>query len=459
MSKDKAEEKKPKGPEDAKDGKKEKAEKKDKGKKAGPVPKDEEKKAKKPKKSFDFRRLLRPLVPLYSLGLALREWKINMGLEPVQSLNWPVISIGNLSTGGTGKTPLAITLAKELTDRGCDVDILSRGYGRTSHMPMRVDPEGTAEDFGDEPLLIAREAQIPVFVAAIRYEAGRLAERELEPERRAAKAKLDRELAAQAQAEAKEKEEEQHLLGTEKQLALASESQDAEAKGTVEDRFKSALSKATTNPGPVPPKPRSLPPVHLLDDGFQHRQLARAVNVLLMNREDWMGTLLPSGNLREAHKAAHRASVIAIPGNDPELERALRTWGWQGPIWKLRRIMDTPLQKRPVAAFCGIGHPEQFFEGLKAATFDLVGEYAFPDHYVYTPEVLRELIVDARRWGATALLTTQKDLVRLGKLVEIFPKDLPLQAVRLTTQIADIESVLDWLEDQLTTAAQPRPPR
>ena len=89
---------------------------------------------------------------------------------------WPVVSIGNLSTGGAGKTPLTIALAKLLTARGFQVDVLSRGYGRRSALSLAVNPNGTTEDFGDEPLLIARAAGVPVFVGAQRYEAGLLAE-------------------------------------------------------------------------------------------------------------------------------------------------------------------------------------------------------------------------------------------------------------------------------------------
>ena len=79
------------------------------------------KKQKNLKKPFAFRKLARPLVPLYSFGLKLREFRIQLGIESEQHLRWPVISIGNLSTGGTGKSPLAITLAKELSGRGWPV--------------------------------------------------------------------------------------------------------------------------------------------------------------------------------------------------------------------------------------------------------------------------------------------------------------------------------------------------
>ena len=128
------------------------------------------------KKPFSARRLLLPLVPLYRLGLALREFKLRAGLEPVRRLRFPVVSIGNLSTGGSGKTPLTIALAQLLKGKGFHVDVLSRGYGRKSKAAIRVDPKGSAEEFGDEPLLIAREAGVPVYVAPRRYDAGLLAE-------------------------------------------------------------------------------------------------------------------------------------------------------------------------------------------------------------------------------------------------------------------------------------------
>ena len=121
-----------------------------------------------------------PLVPLYRLALTARELGLRSGLQPVRHLAWPVVSIGNLSTGGAGKTPLTIALAQALTRRGVHVDVLSRGYGRHSRAAARVDPNGSAEEYGDEPLEIARAAGVPVYVAAQRYEAGVLAERDAE---------------------------------------------------------------------------------------------------------------------------------------------------------------------------------------------------------------------------------------------------------------------------------------
>src|ERR1017187_1324952 len=169
------------------------------------------------------RRWLVPFKPLYALGLALRNLRIEKGWEPVKRLRFPVVSIGNLSPGGSGKTSLTIALAKALTNRGLQVDVLSRGYGRQSRLAARVRPEGTAEEFGDEPLLIAREANVPVYVAPQRYEAGLLAE--------------------------------------------------------------------------SAPVVAEYPIVHLLDDGFQHRQLFRDVDILLIGCRDWRRHVASGGEL------------------------------------------------------------------------------------------------------------------------------------------------------------------
>jgi tetraacyldisaccharide 4'-kinase len=368
------------------------------------------------KKHVMWRRLLVPLNPLYRLGLGLRDLRLMLGLEPVRRLEFPVVSIGNLSTGGSGKTPLTIALAKALSGRGLQVDVLSRGYGRQSQLAARVKSDGTAAEFGDEPLLMAREAGVPVYVGARRFEAGTLAEAEQKKLRRKAKPALE---------------------------AQAAEVQGSEA---------SPSSNPFANPESTAAQTVA-PSVHLLDDGFQHRQLAREVDILLMDRRDWQDWLLPAGNLREPRHAANRATVIALPSGDKELERAVRLWGWQGPVWTLRRRMEVPAVSGPVAAFCGIARPEQFFQGLEAQGQLLAARFAFPDHFHYTPLVLENLVTEARDAGATALVTTEKDLVRLGKLAASLQKSMPLVTARLTVEIEDEGTAMDWLVDRIT----PRP--
>jgi tetraacyldisaccharide 4'-kinase len=286
-----------------------------------------------------------------------------------------VVSVGNLSTGGSGKTPLTISLAKLLSKKGFHVDALSRGYGRKSQLAARVNPDGRAEEFGDEPLLIARETGLPIYVAPQRYDAGVLAEKDATEENRAI--------------------------------------------------------------------------VHLLDDGFQHRQLAREIDILLLDRRDWQGGLLPAGNLREPLSAIRRASIIAIPADDPELEDELRSRGWQEPIWRLLRKMEVPAITGSVAAFCGIARPEQFFAGLEAAGLRLTSRTGFRDHHVYTTGDIERLVSLACAAKATALITTDKDLLRLGESAAALRKALPLETARLTIDIEDQDTALDWLSERL----------
>jgi tetraacyldisaccharide 4'-kinase len=328
------------------------------------------------------RPLLLPLTPLYAAGLALREVRLERGWEKVRILWYPVVSVGNLSTGGSGKTPLVIALARLLGEEGFRVDVLSRGYGRESREAARVRSDGTAEEFGDEPLLIARKAGVPVWVASERYKAGELADHE----------------------------------------------------------FIQGGGEMSGDPVPL---------VHLLDDGFQHRQLFRDVDVLLVNREDWGDQLLPAGNLREPLEAAERASVLAIPADDPEFEEELREWGWTGPVWRVRRRTRVPEVGGPVAAFCGIARAEQFFAGLEARGLQVVWRRAFADHHRYTQRDVESLLGSARKARAQSLVTTEKDLVRIGTLANAFGNDLPLKAAELRIDFDDDKSVAAWLRNRL----------
>lgn len=357
------------------------------------------------------RPLLLPIVPLYAAGLALRELRLTRGWEPIRRLRYPVISIGNLSTGGSGKTPLAITLARMLSARGFHVDVLSRGYGRNSREPARVLPDGTAEQYGDEPLLIAREAGVPVYVAAERYDAGKLAETDYETSRKSSS------------------------------YASGHDSGNPVSGSRAEDSLEKVGALA-----PEPPYP-----IHILDDGFQHRQLSRDIDILLVNREDWHDRLLPAGNLRETLNAVRRAGALAIPSDDPAFEAELRDWGWTGPIWRLRRHMEIPQVSGPVVAFCGIARPDQFFAGLETAGIEIADRIAFRDHFSYRSADLNDLIDSATLPGrvVSALITTEKDLIRLGSLAATFPHDLPLFVAHLTVSIDNESQVCDWLFERL----------
>jgi tetraacyldisaccharide 4'-kinase len=123
---------------------------------------------------------MNPLTGLYGAVSALRNVLYDTRVLTSRRLQRPVISVGNLSAGGAGKTPFVITLGQLLLDRGISFDVLSRGYRRKTQGVLVVEPEGTATDFGDEPLLIARRLRVPVIVGESRYKAGLLAEQEFQ---------------------------------------------------------------------------------------------------------------------------------------------------------------------------------------------------------------------------------------------------------------------------------------
>lgn len=119
---------------------------------------------------------MNPISAIFGSGVAIRNKLYDRGIFRVRKLARPVVSIGNISVGGSGKTPFVIALGELLKQRGIAFDVLSRGYRRNSIEIAVVDPNGSPAQFGDEPLLIARKLQVPVIVGADRYRAGLLAE-------------------------------------------------------------------------------------------------------------------------------------------------------------------------------------------------------------------------------------------------------------------------------------------
>lgn len=311
-----------------------------------------------------LQRLLSPLVPLYAAGLAGKNRRYEEGRAKVDRLRWPVISVGNLSVGGAGKTPVVIRLVELLREQGFAADVLSRGYGRTGRGVVRVKEDGTAAEFGDEPLLIATQTHAPVYVGAARYEAGLLAEQEAHERR-----------------------------------------------------------------------------VHLLDDGFQHRRLARDLDIVVLHASDFMEPLLPAGRLREPLAALKRAHVLVLREEDRSFEAALREQGLSQPIWWMRRTISVPARGR-VIAFCGIARPQEFFASLRARGVDLVAEIAFRDHRPYTPSDVRRLLRARRKHGCDGFLTTEKDWVRMSpEQRAALAAEGALGVVRLSVEFDDEQAV------------------
>ncbi|MGH9590150.1 MAG: tetraacyldisaccharide 4'-kinase [Terracidiphilus sp.] len=316
--------------------------------------------------------MIRPfayLVPLYAAALAAKNTAYQRGWTTPQHLSWPVVSVGNLSVGGSGKTPLVIRLAQLLAAENISVDVLSRGYGRRdTSLIERVNPEGEAARYGDEPLLIARAANVPVYVGASRYQAGLLAER-----------------------------------------------------------------KASHHG------------IHLLDDGFQHRKLARAIDIVVLHSSDSADTLLPAGRLREPLSALSRASIIVLRAEDRALEQELRKRGITAPIWIQHRQLIAENVTRAVA-FCGIARPDEFFSALRSQQIDLAETIALPDHHHYSPANLSRLTTALRQSNAQCFITTEKDAARLTpQQRETLEKIAPLHIARLEVALENEPAILDQL--------------
>jgi tetraacyldisaccharide 4'-kinase len=360
--------------------------------------------------------------------------------EP-KKLTWPVVSVGSLSAGGAGKTPVVIALASLLKDEGWDVDVLSRGYGRVGSGVERVacaseqqifseDDRKRGEDnsrslrddhqkskgndqrlgervdaarFGDEPVLIAERAGVDVWVGADRYAAG----------------------------------------------------QKAEAGSSAALRKDNQKSKS----------------VHVLDDGFQHRQLARAVDVVLVTAEDLEDALVPAGNLREPLTALRRADVVVVREDEVE-DVAKRVWplmreGTQ--MWVVRRRLRFPglhssasclglhvfgAGLKPIA-FCALARPEGFAAMLLEAGCGIVEGVAYRDHHRYNMENIERLIEVAKGLHATGFVTTEKDAVKLsGAMRKRLEQVGPVMVVALDAEFADSEAVVRALEGLLTAGAE-----
>lgn len=302
-----------------------------------------------------------PLQLLYRAALGAKNNAYAQGRLRPATLAWPVVSIGNLSVGGAGKTPVVIELARLLRERGVHVDVLSRGYGRRSPQPVeRVEANGSARRFGDEPLLIARATGVPVYVGASRRQAGKLAE-------------------------------------------------------------------AGTNPG-----------VHLLDDGFQHRRLARTVDIVAVHPRDVHDRLLPAGRLREPLSALHRADFLVLREDDAVSEKALENAGIRKPVWRVRRTLALPSVHGKAFVFCGIAHPDEFFAALQNGGIAVSGTLTFRDHHTFGKADITRIA--ERAHGAGVLLTTEKDFVRLSvEQREQLARVAPLHAVPLRAEILNAD--------------------
>jgi tetraacyldisaccharide 4'-kinase len=369
-------------------------------------------------------------VPVYAAALAVRDGLRRVGLLRARRLAWPVISVGSLSAGGAGKTPVVIALAELLRERGWYVDVLSRGYGRTGRGVERVDlaAADAAARFGDEPVMIARKAGVPVWVGAERFAAGVAAEsaegaegeHEAEPSFDKIGVRREADSSASLRNDKQEalRNDKQNVLGTDKQNVL----------GT--DKQKRA---------------------HLLDDGFQHWGLARTVDVVLVTEEDLEDALLPAGNRRESLASLRRADVVVLREQERERVEAKvrRLMRVDAAVWSIRRelrIVEGGAGDRPMA-FCSIARPEEFLAMLAEAGCSVVERIAFADHYAYAMADMVRMVAKAKEHGATGFLTTEKDSVKLdGAMLERLREVGLVCVAGLEARFVDEEGVVRELE-------------
>lgn len=247
--------------------------------------------------------LLKPVELLWRGVNRLRRSLYRRGVLNAKRLPHPVISVGNISAGGAGKTPAVIALARALGERGMRVAVLTRGY--------RAEGEGLVTEldaarFGDEPVLIKRSVNRAEVIVG-------------------------------------------------------------------KNRYKNAQRYSTAE-------------VFILDDGFQHLQLARDVDVVI----DAAG----SGILREGRPALRDADFV--------IQR------------NLRLVVPDSVRGKRLFAFCGLANNDQFFASLRDAGLELAGTRGFRDHHRYTPRDLDAIRAAARNANAEMLVTTEKDAVKIG---------------------------------------------
>jgi tetraacyldisaccharide 4'-kinase len=306
--------------------------------------------------------VLPPLSILYDAVTRTRLSLYRRGTFHTTKLDRPVISIGNITTGGTGKTPLVEWVARTIAAHGKKVCILTRGYGRKDpHLQVIVsDGYGvlaSPAEAGDEPYLLATKlaGKAAVISSADRIAAGQEAIKD---------------------------------FGTE---------------------------------------------CFVLDDGFQHLRLARDLNVVTIDATNpWGGgSLLPYGRLREKPEGLSRADCVVITRCDQvdsvdALRAEILNFTGEGPIFEsemrpvrvssLRIPSETLAAPARVAAFCAVGNPYSFFENLRRLGFELAMQKSFPDHHAYSQDEIDSLTQEAKDTGATSLITTAKDAVKLRAL-------------------------------------------
>lgn len=339
------------------------------------------------------RGLLGALAWLWREGGVLKRRRFEQYAHAVRPLEVPVISIGGITLGGSGKTPFTTYLAARLHEQGYSPAILTRGYRRRSPAKslifapgVRVPPAFT----GDEAQILLRDAVAPIGIGTNRYETA--------------------------------------------QLLLA--------------KF------PATN-------------VLLLDDGFQHARLKREIDIVLIDGLDpvGQGEIVPLGRLREPLSALTRADALVVNRAESDERYAaitaqLREIAPNLPVFRTRLVTNgwrdcesgksiSTLPVRQVAAFCGLGNPQNFWHTLESLGLEVVFRWAFADHHTYQPVELQRLAAQAHAYGAEILVTTAKDRINCPSKLGALVAPLKLAWLEISLELEDETGFFHFIDRTL----------
>jgi tetraacyldisaccharide 4'-kinase len=339
--------------------------------------------------------LLTSLSNGYGFAIHLRDYLYTSGLLRIRKLPCYVISIGNITVGGTGKTPMTIHVARMVQQMGFRVAVISRGYRGSAETHGAIVSDGTqilldVDTAGDEPLLMAESlTDIPVLVGSNRYQSGITAIR----------------------------------------------------------RFQTQ--------------------VMVLDDAYQHLSLFRDLNLLLLDHEKpyGNGNLLPRGTLREKPTAIARSHAVIYTRTPlPFQTTDMRPRVCSQPVFYATHassissvITGNVRQNFAVVpmdlingncffAFSGIARNEDFRYTLQEMNVKICGFRDFADHHDYTADDIHKIISEASSFGATSVVTTEKDFVRFRNRFH-FP--IPCLVIGIHITMIDTDGFDRFLQSRL----------
>ena len=320
----------------------------------------------------------------YIIAVTLRYLMYETGIKKAHSVPEYVISVGNLTTGGSGKTPLTAEIAKTLQIKGFRTAILSRGYGGTlSQKNTNVIADGekiyyNAQEAGDEPYWLAKNTYGSRII-------------------------------------------------------------------TGKNRYKSALF-AEKNLGVD---------VFILDDGYQHLPLHRNLDILVIDYVNKFGNnqVLPAGPLREPLSEIRRADKIVVVNKKPHDEQEVKDCRAYArylaekydkqvfvcnmkPLGIFNLMNGDPLPyNSKIFAFSGIGQPQSFFDNIENSGYNLIKTKTFDDHYLYQEYDFMKILADSKECGADAIVTTEKDAVKIQQFLYAIDDEIPFYVLKLGVDI------------------------